>query len=290
MPLKQWIKRQVRKVIPRREPAPPAPKPRTPSLLQGIGRHQIADVVRHYETHVGAYQEVCGNIIQAGRPTSGEELLSHELEGTGLKDGEHVLDAGCGVCGPAIWFAQRRNATIEAVTITPIQREMAQEAIDQAGLSDRIRVQIGDYHHLDDLFAPATFDRVYFLESIAHAHNCRRVVEGAWKVLKPGGTLYIKDYLERDFSDDPATEKRAAEFLSKCYREYSFALLKEHEMASMLKEIGFQLEFMRPTPYANEKEDHSFLIRFEEKANFHWRDGIDLWVFEGFEVRAHKPA
>jgi ubiquinone/menaquinone biosynthesis C-methylase UbiE len=283
MSKKQWIKRQVKKAVRLFQPPPK-------SKHQGEAPHKLKDVIDHYEKYTPIYQEVYGTVFQAGRPFNIEELLIHEMRSACLADGQHVLDAGCGVCGPSIWFAQQKKLTIDAVTISPTQLTEARKAVEAAGLSGSITVNLGDYHKLDEIYPANTFDCVYFLESICHAESYKRVLASTWKVLKPGGCVYIKDYTERDFLDDPVTQKRAAEFLRKVYDEYRFTMVHKREMTGMLEQLGYKMEMFEPIPFVAEKEDLSKQLGFEEKAGFQWREGLDFWLPELMEARARKPA
>jgi ubiquinone/menaquinone biosynthesis C-methylase UbiE len=287
MPLKQWIRRQIKKVIPRPGAAPDRI---TVSTQLGEAPHGVKDVVDHYEKYTADYREVYGEVFQAGRPYNVEELLAHELQSAELDDGQHVLDAGCGVGGPSIWFAKQKKLTIEAMTISPTQQAMAQEAVSAAGLDERIKVSLGDYHKLEEQFAANSFDRILFLESLCHAESYRRVLVSSWKVLKPGGCVYIKDFTKRDFKDDPPTQKRADEFLRKIHDEYSVTLLHKLELAALLEDLGYQVELLGLVPFVGEKEDLSIQVGFEQRVGFHWRDGLDFWLPELVEVRARKPA
>jgi cyclopropane fatty-acyl-phospholipid synthase-like methyltransferase len=284
MPLKQWIKRQIKKVIrPGNQdhpPTPPAPVYRP---------HTLADVIEHFDKYGQHYYDVCGDILQAGRPSNVEDLLAHLMTSAQIEDGEHLLDAGCGVAGPAIWFANRKNVTIEGITISPPQVPVARQKIEAAHLSDRIKVQLGDYHKFEDLFPATTFDGIYFLESICHAQNLPQVLAGAWKALKPGGCIYIKDYLKKEVPGDAATQARADEFIRKLSTEYSFELFFRHELVAFMEQAGFQVELLQPMPFSGGTEDLSYQIDFEKRVGFHWRDGIDLWVVEQYEARARKP-
>ncbi len=280
--LKSLVKRQIKKAI--KFARPPAK-----SQHQGEAPHKLADVVEHYEKFTPIYHEVYGEVFQAGRPHVIEELLAHEMNSMKLTDGQRLLDAGCGVGGPSIWFAQQRQVTIEAITISPTQLGLAREAVAKAGLSNRITVQIGDFHRLEELFPADTFDGVFFLESICHAESYRRVLASAKKVLRPGGFVYIKDYTERDFRDEPVKNARAKEFLRKVYEEYRFTMVQRNEMLSLLGSLGYRVEMVELIPFVAEKEDLSKQLGFEEKAGFKWREGLDFWLPELIEVRARKP-
>jgi cyclopropane fatty-acyl-phospholipid synthase-like methyltransferase len=71
----------------------------------------------------------------------------------GLAVGQRLLDAGCGTCGPSIDACRALpGLAVAAITISPQQASSAGRLIRDAGLSERIRVQIADYHALP--FAP----------------------------------------------------------------------------------------------------------------------------------------
>ena len=55
---------------------------------------------------------------------------------------------------------------------------------------------MGDYHALP--FASGVFDVALFLESIGYAYDVRRLLAEVYRVLRPGGALYIKDVFQRE--------------------------------------------------------------------------------------------
>ncbi|MCZ8284950.1 MAG: methyltransferase domain-containing protein, partial [Bacteroidia bacterium] len=120
-------------------------------------------------------------------------LLDYQIDVIGLKSGITALDAGCGVCGPAVYFAQKTGCRIEAITISGVQAEKAREHIAKQGAGDRVNVREGDYHTLEQYYPENSMDAVYFLESFGHAKSHEQALDSAWKVLKPGGVIYIKD-------------------------------------------------------------------------------------------------
>lgn len=154
----------------------------------------------------------------------------------GLRQGDRVLDAGCGVCGPAIDIAQVWDTVqIEGITACPIQEEIALDLIAQDGLAKRVAVRCGDYHHLP--WADAHFDRVWFLESSAHTNNPRRLFEEVWRVLRPGGVLYIKDVFRRPSSEVSVAEAQSLAVFDALFVDETRLL---DETATLLHEIGFR--------------------------------------------------
>src|SRR5579884_4249464 len=114
-----------------------------------------------------------------------------------IRPGDRVLDAGCGVCGPAIDIARFvPGVSIDAVTISPEQAQTARTRIDEAYLAGSIRVILADYHQLP--FATAAFDRVYYFESSCYSWSLDELFAEAFRVIRPGGGIYIKDVFRRE--------------------------------------------------------------------------------------------
>ncbi|HHG86122.1 MAG TPA: class I SAM-dependent methyltransferase, partial [Bacteroidetes bacterium] len=146
-----------------------------------------------YDAQTDAFLQVYGEVIQAFRTRDVRNLLDAQVKAIGLKEGLVAIDAGCGVAGPACYFAGETGAEIHAVTISAVQAEKARLKVMEKGLESQVKVVHGDYHELDALFPENSVDIVYFLESFGHSHDKEKAIAAAWKVLKPGGKLYIKD-------------------------------------------------------------------------------------------------
>ena len=67
-----------------------------------------------------------------------------------LKRGEHVVDAGCGWGGLAVYMAERYDVTVRAYNVSAAQLEFAREAAARARLTDRVTFVNADYRAIDD--------------------------------------------------------------------------------------------------------------------------------------------
>ena len=171
--------------------APPAGSETRPAL----------DAVRAYwDGAHDAYLTHVGTTFQAGRITAGDSMRESNLwlaRAAGLGAGFRALDAGCGVCGPGIDIAREiAGLRIVGITLSGRQTATAAALIREAGLSDRIQVVNGDYHVLP--FADRTFDAVFFLESIGYASSLTPLFTSVYRVLRPGGSLFVKDVFRRE--------------------------------------------------------------------------------------------
>ena len=63
----------------------------------------------------------------------------------GLRQGDHVLEIGCGWGGFAEYAARERGARVTGLTISPSQLAFAQERMQRQGLSDRVELKLQDY-------------------------------------------------------------------------------------------------------------------------------------------------
>ena len=65
-----------------------------------------------------------------------------------LKDGERVLDVGCGWGAFLIHAAREYGVNAVGITLSPPQAELARRRVAEAGLSDRVEIRVADYRDL----------------------------------------------------------------------------------------------------------------------------------------------
>ena len=238
-------------------------------------------VAAYYDVWTDRYLEHFGNTIQANRPTRLEDLHEYLAGRAGIRDGKRVLDAGCGVCGPGIAFARRHAITVEALTISPVQARMAEARVAEAGLSDRIRVRVGDFHRLESLYGREEFDLVYFLESLSHSPRPERALAGAFEVLKPGGILYVKDYFIRP-CQSPEERERVMRVIANVDRLFAVKTPLAADVIGHLRAIGFLpvwIEHPRfqvdNRPWQAFEREHGFDL-FDGQPSFDWSEWLEL--------------
>jgi cyclopropane fatty-acyl-phospholipid synthase-like methyltransferase len=117
----------------------------------------------------------------------------------------HVLDAGCGVGGTAMWLAEQFQVRVTGITPVASQVARAQSYARARGLENLVRFAEQDYLHTD--FPDGTFDIIWAQESVCHAPDKHEFLEAAHRLLKPGGQLIIAEYLRLG---RPYTERNEA--------------------------------------------------------------------------------
>jgi cyclopropane-fatty-acyl-phospholipid synthase len=109
----------------------------------------------------------------------------------GLSAADHVLDLGCGWCGPAFYYAAQVGCRVTGITLSPVQREYGMAQARRRGLADRIRIDL--VHALEMPYPPETFDHILMLESIIHIPDKDALFRRCQAVLKVGGTVFIQE-------------------------------------------------------------------------------------------------
>ncbi|MEU1280072.1 class I SAM-dependent methyltransferase [Streptomyces sp. NPDC005805] len=105
-----------------------------------------------------------------------------------------ILDIGCGLGGGALHWAEHHGATVTAVTIAGEHAPVIERHAAEAGVSDRIRVLVGDAAELS--FGPG-HDGAVAMESMCYMDRAavfRRVAAA----LRPGASFCVQDVFLRD--------------------------------------------------------------------------------------------
>ena len=112
------------------------------------------------------------------------EMVCRKLE---LKEGERVLDVGCGWGSFSLWAATRHGARVTGITLSPPQAEEARRRAEAAGVADRVEIRVMDYRDLSG----EKFDAISSIGMVEHVGGEQidvyaRTLAG---LLDPGGRL-----------------------------------------------------------------------------------------------------
>lgn len=113
-------------------------------------------------------------------------------EMAGIKEGDKVIDAGCGVGGSSIYMAKELGADCVGITLSAKQVESATRYAEQRGVADKARFDVDNYYGTK--YEENTFDVAWALESMATARDKDQFLKEMFRILKPGGKLVIGDY------------------------------------------------------------------------------------------------
>lgn len=178
---------------------PPRP-PRTELRLRGE-RHTLARDRRAVRHHYDVGNEFFALFLDSSMTYScalfsrGAGTLEEAQEAKldlvctklGLREGERVLDVGCGWGSFALHAAERYGVRVVGVTLSAPQAELATERALQAGLGDRVEFRVADYREL----AGERFDAIASIGMVEHVGEERIDLYTSllFDLLKPGGRL-----------------------------------------------------------------------------------------------------
>lgn len=262
---------------------PPIERKKAPASPQQVGDF--------YNTYNDKFVQVYGDIIQAYRTTDVTKLLDYEIASIDFKPGMKACDAGCGVCGPAIYFAQKCGIEVEALTISDVQKAEGEKRVAEAGITDKVSVHKGDYHNIPAILGNEKFDVVYFLESFGHSYNHAAAIDSAWHALKPGGTLYIKD-LFRKLAVFPEHQVKIDYEIGRINEAYRYNIAELNTVLDALRKQGFAIMFVKTVDLRVEDfENLTISNDFQELTGIAKIDNWEDYIFpvDFFEIKCYKP-
>jgi cyclopropane-fatty-acyl-phospholipid synthase len=115
------------------------------------------------------------------------ELVSTKLR---LREGERVLDVGCGWGSFVIHAAREHGVHALGITLSPAQAELARRRVTKAGLDGQVEIRICDYRDLAS-HGGERFDAIASIGMVEHVGSSR-IDEYAGvlaRLLEPGGRL-----------------------------------------------------------------------------------------------------
>jgi cyclopropane-fatty-acyl-phospholipid synthase len=133
---------------------------------------------------------------EVGLDAAQQAKLNHICRKLSLKPGETFLDIGCGWGALVIHAAEHYGVRAHGVTLSPQQLKVAQERIAQAGLTDKVSVELMDYR---DLPGEASYDKAASIGMFEHVglKNLPVYFSTVHRLLKPGG-LFLNHGITHD--------------------------------------------------------------------------------------------
>lgn len=201
-------------------------------------------VGRYYDDTIELYDDLWGEHIHHGywdpanldtdRHAAQQRTVAELVRYAGVPAGSAVLDAGCGVGGPAIHLAAELGCTVDAITLSPKQVVRGGEKAAEAGVADRIR--FAEMDALSTSFPDGRFDAVWALESLELMADKEAFFAEALRVLRPGGRLAMTTWCVREGELDAADGR----LLRQIYQAYELPyILPLPRYEAMCAEVGF---------------------------------------------------
>jgi cyclopropane fatty-acyl-phospholipid synthase-like methyltransferase len=201
-------------------------------------------VASYYDEWTPSYMDGFGEIFQSNQCDDIDEFFNYYIKSIGLKDGDKVIDAGCGVGGPAINIAKRKKVFVDALTISQEQVAIARQKISDAKLEDQIKVHQLDFHKMAAALPPESYDAIYFMESLVHSTAPKKVLEQCYTLLKREGVLYIKDLFAKT-AFHPDEQKNIDKWVDHNNKAMFLNIIPKEEVLMMARELGYVLQFCK---------------------------------------------
>jgi ubiquinone/menaquinone biosynthesis C-methylase UbiE len=165
-----------------------------------------ADITSHYSD--GALLERLGAALKEdgadpARPTL-EALAPYDhFHGRGLEateelaqaltvaSGDHLLDVGCGIGGPARYFARRFGCRVTGIDLTAEFVEVARQLTRRLGMEAQVRFEQGDALAMP--FGDASFAGAYSMNVSMNIADKPALYRELRRVLKAGGWLVLSE-------------------------------------------------------------------------------------------------
>ncbi|MFH9741785.1 class I SAM-dependent methyltransferase [Streptomyces roseolus] len=196
-------------------PLPPPKPPAEEAKGRGGGRHSRRSdrqaISHHYDVGNDFYALVLGPsmVYSCAYWTDGgtlEEAQRDKLDlvarKLALKEGDRLLDVGCGWGSMAIHAAREYGARVVGITLSREQAAFARKRIAEEGLTDRIEIRVQDYRDVPD----GPFDAISSIGMAEHvgAAKYREYADLLYGLLKPGGRLLNHQISRRPEPDEEA--------------------------------------------------------------------------------------
>jgi SAM-dependent methyltransferase len=104
----------------------------------------------------------------------------------------HILDIGCGLGGPARYFAHRFQCKVSGIDITKPFVEAANKLTHLLGMEDRVTIDYGNGHQLP--YADEIFDGAYTQHVTMNVADRPQFFAEAYRVLKPGAFFALTEH------------------------------------------------------------------------------------------------
>lgn len=192
-------------------PAPPAEEVRRRTGPLHTKRRDKEAISHHYDVgndfyalvlgpsmvYSCAYWQDGGTLEDAQRDKL--DLVCRKLA---LKEGDRLLDVGCGWGSMAIHAARAYGAQVTGITLSQEQATHARKRIAEAGLTDRIEIRVQDYRDVTD----GPYDAISSIGMAEHVGSVRyrEYADDLYTLLKPGGRLLNHQIARRPERDEDA--------------------------------------------------------------------------------------
>jgi tocopherol O-methyltransferase len=194
------------------------------------------EIQQFYDASSGLWEQIWGEHMHHGyygrsgnnkvnRRQAQIDLIEELLAWAGYTDKnsltkpKNIIDVGCGIGGSSLYLAQKFDANVTGITLSPVQANRGTDRAKNAGLEEKVQFQVANA--LEMPFPDNQFDLVWSLESGEHMPDKTQFLAECYRVLRPGGKLILATWCHRSTdSVAGALTKDEKRHLAEIYRVY----------------------------------------------------------------------
>ncbi|GFR44410.1 hypothetical protein Agub_g5643 [Astrephomene gubernaculifera] len=184
--------------------------------------------------HLGYYsdEELARGYLKKDFKQAKFDFVDEMLKFSGAQNPKTILDVGCGFGGTSRHLAKKfRDASVTGITLSSKQVQRGSQLAEQQRVTN-VNFQVMDALSMD--FPDNSFDLVWACESGEHMPDKKKYIEEMTRVLKPGGTLVIACWCQREAETHGSAplseqEKRELQFLYDEWAHPYFISIQEFE-------------------------------------------------------------
>lgn len=192
-----------------------------------VTMQEFLDHHQYTQTAVRRYEWVFGEtfLSSGGLPTAKEII-----EKMGIKDGDRILDVGCGVGGHDFYMAENYDVKILAVDLSVNMMSVALEHFSKRPhLTKKIQFEVVDATTAEH--EEGSFDIIYSRDTLLHIEDKKSLFKKFYRWLSPGGKLVFTDYCRGD-------QEHSEEFKN-YVADRGYYLFTVEQYGQLMRDTGF---------------------------------------------------
>ncbi len=162
---------------------------------------------QHYEVPTKFYQYCLGKNLKYSSgywkngvtdiDTSEDDMLELTCNRAELKDGQEVLELGCGWGSLSLFMAKKfPKSNFTVVSNSRTQKLHIDEQAKQRSITNLTVITV----NINDFTIDKKFDRVVSVEMFEHMRNYQKLMKKVSDCLKPEGKLFVHIFTHKDFA------------------------------------------------------------------------------------------
>lgn len=136
--------------------------------------------------HYGFWEKDTKDITEAL-----ENTIKFVINCLEVKNGDFILDMGCGTGGTCLYLASKFSVNVFGVNISVKQLKLAKKLVHSSMAASKIRFLHQDF--INTQFPDNYFKNIVAIESVCHSLFKKKFLQESYRLLKKGGKIVISD-------------------------------------------------------------------------------------------------